>query len=59
MFAGQTIVGGWLSITVIVKEHVGPAEVAQFTVVVPLGKNEPGAGEQTTLPHPADAVGAG
>ena len=53
MFAGQVIVGGCVSLTVMVKLHVAVLPVAsvavQFTVVVPFGKNDPDAGEQITL----------
>ena len=54
MFAGQApIVGGWLSLTVTVKlqEPVLPEDsvAVQVTVVVPLLKVEPDAGEQTTV----------
>ena len=41
-----------------VNEQLGPAVVEQVTVVVPTVKDEPEAGEQVTVPQPADAVGA-
>ena len=60
MFAGQVMTGGCVSCTVMVKEQVsGPAKLfdLQVTVVVPTGKNEPEAGEQTTVPQPPVVVG--
>jgi len=66
MLAGQVIVGGCVSFTVMV--NVQEAELAaksatlQVTVVVPLGKNEPDAGAQIGAPTPgqlSDTVGAG
>lgn len=66
MLAGHVIVGGCVSLTVIVNVHVAvlPDESAtvQVTVVVPFGKNEPDAGEQTGAPTPgqlSETVGAG
>ena len=51
--AGQVIDGGWVSLTVTVKVQepvLFELSVAvQVTVVVPLGKVEPEAGEQTTV----------
>jgi hypothetical protein len=44
---GQLITGACVSLTVTVNVQLGPAVVVQVTVVVPLGKNEPEAGEQT------------
>ena len=65
MFAGQTMLGGWLSLTVTVKVHVAilpEASVAlQVTVVVPFAKAEPEAGVQATTGVPGQssvAVGA-
>jgi hypothetical protein len=64
--AGQVIEGGCVSLTVIVNEQLAvlPDESAtlQVTVVVPFGKNEPEAGEQTGVPTPgqlSETVGAG
>jgi hypothetical protein len=57
--AGHVIVGGCTSLTVTVNEQLGPAVLVQVTVVVPTGKNEPAAGEQVTVPHGPDVVGAG
>jgi hypothetical protein len=57
-FAGQPFgkVGGWLSTTVTVKEQdaVRPAAscTEQVTVVTPLAKLAPDAGEQVTGPRP-------
>ncbi|MBK7560365.1 MAG: hypothetical protein IPI68_02345 [Chitinophagaceae bacterium] len=45
ILAGQTIVGTVLSTTVTVNVQLGPAAVVAVTVVVPLGKKEPDAGE--------------
>ena len=59
MFAGQVIVGGCVSFTVMVKVQLGPAAAVQVTVVVPFGKKEPEAGEQVTVPHVPVVVGAG
>ena len=41
--------------TVTVNEQLGPA-VVHVTVVVPFGKNDPEAGEHTTVPHPPPVV---
>lgn len=59
MFAGHVMVGGCVSFTVTVNEHVGPAVVEQVTVVVPTGNVEPLGGEHVTVPHPGVDVGAG
>ena len=59
MFAGHVSVGACVSLTVIVKEQVGPAVVEQFTVVVPTGNVPPEAGVQVTVPQPIVVVGAG
>jgi len=66
ILAGQVIEGGCVSLTVIVNVQVAvlPDESAtvHVTVVVPFGKNEPDAGEQTGVPTPgqlSDTVGAG
>lgn len=53
MFAGQVTVGAWLSTTVTVKVQV-PVRLAasvavQVTVVTPLAKLLPEAGEQATV----------
>jgi hypothetical protein len=58
IFAGQVIAGGWVSLTVTVKEQVEPVEDEQLTFVVPFGKNEPETGEQVTVPQPVP-LGAG
>lgn len=49
--------GGWVSLTVTVNEQLAPEVVEQFTVVVPLGKNDPEGGEQLTTPHVPLVVG--
>ena len=56
---GQFNVGACVSFTVTVNEHVGPVVVVQFTVVVPIGKSAPAAGEQVTVPQLPVVVGAG
>ena len=58
IFAGQVIVGGWVSLTVIVNEQLGPEVVVQVTVVVPTAKVEPDAGVQVTVPQAPVVVGA-
>jgi hypothetical protein len=65
-FAGQVIVGGCVSLTVIVNEQLAVLPEASLTlhvtVVVPAGKNTPLAGEQTGTPTPgqlSETVGAG
>lgn len=62
-FAGQVIVGGCVSLTVMVKVQSGLAVVpdaSQFTVVVPFAKNDPEAGEHVTVPQLSPAgVGGG
>jgi hypothetical protein len=61
-FDGHVIDGAWVSLTVTVNEHMAVLPLAsvavQETVVVPIGKNEPDAGEQTTavLPEQLSAV---
>jgi hypothetical protein len=56
MFAGQAIVGAWVSftVTVNVQELLLPAAsfTVQVTVVVPFGKLAPEAGTQTGVPTP-------
>ena len=51
MFAGQTIDGACVSLTVTVNEHeavfIDASVVVQVTVVVPTGKVDPDAGEHT------------
>ena len=58
-FAGHVIAGGWVSTTVTVKLHVGPADELHVTVVVPTGKNEPEAGVQVTVAQSPVTVGGG
>ena len=58
MLAGHVMFGGCVSLTETVKLQLGPAFVVQLTVVVPFWKNEPEAGVQFTLPHPAVVFGA-
>jgi hypothetical protein len=52
------IVGGCVSVTVTVNEHVGPTLDVQVTVVVPTGKNDPEAGLHVTVPQSPVVVGA-
>jgi hypothetical protein len=59
MSAGTLQVGASVSLTVTLKEQLGPAVVVQFTGVVPIGKNAPEAGVQVTVPHAPVVVGAG
>jgi hypothetical protein len=51
MFAGHTIDGGWVSLTVTVNVQVAvfiaASVVVHVTVVVPTGKVDPDAGEHT------------
>jgi len=65
-FGGQVIVGGCVSLTVTVNVQVAvlleESLTVQVTVVVPLGKNEPEAGEQPGAPTPGQlslTVGGG
>jgi len=65
-FAGQVIVGGWVSLTVTVNlQLAGLPEASltlQLTVVVPSGKNEPDDGVHIGAPALAQlslTVGAG
>ena len=57
MCAGHVTVGACVSLTVTVKEQLGPPATEQVTVVVPTGKVDPEAGAQVTTPHPLGAVG--
>jgi hypothetical protein len=59
ILAGQVIVGGCVSFTVTVNVQVVPACEVTVTVVVPLGKNDPDAGEAVTVPQGPVVVGAG
>jgi hypothetical protein len=66
MFAGQVMVGGWVSLTVTVNVHVAvlpeASATVQVTVVVPLGKNELEAGVQLGVAEPVQlslTVGGG
>jgi hypothetical protein len=55
--AGQVIIGACVSLTVTVKEQLGPPAIEQITVVVPLAKKVPDAGAHVTAPHPGCEVG--
>jgi hypothetical protein len=64
IFAGQTMVGGWVSFTVTVKLFAvvfpDASVTEQFTVFTPFGKAEPEGGVQTTEENPgqlSEAVG--
>ena len=59
MLAGQVIVGGCVSLTLMVNVQVGPTDEVHVTVVVPTGKNDPDAGEQVIVPQAPTEVGAG
>jgi hypothetical protein len=56
MFAGQVIVGAFVSLTVTVKLQLASLLAAsltvQVTVVTPLGKTEPDEGAQVGVPTP-------
>src|SRR5260221_14778369 len=52
-------VGRVVSATVTLNEQLCPLPETQFTCVVPMGKNEPGAGVHVTIPQLPLAVGAG
>ena len=51
MLAGQVIVGGWVSLTVMVNEQVAPDPSDTFTAVVPTGKKDPEAGTAVMGPQ--------
>jgi hypothetical protein len=60
MFAGHVTVGGCVSLTVTLNEQLPPPLLdVQVTVVVPLGKKDPDAGLQVTVPQLPLDVGAG
>jgi len=60
MSAGQVTVGGCVSLTVTVNAQLPPPLLdVQVTVVVPLGKNDPDAGLQVTVPQLPLVVGGG
>jgi hypothetical protein len=46
------MVGFCVSLTVVLKLQVGPAELVQLTVVFPTGKKDPEEGAQVTVPQP-------
>ena len=56
MFAGQVIDGGCVSLTVTVNEQLAvlfdESVTVHITVVVPVGNDEPDAGEQFGAPSP-------
>lgn len=68
--AGHVIVGGWVSLIVTVNEHGAtlstsdlggagwPGGSEQVTVVVPIGKSEPGAGTQLIALQSPAVIGA-
>ena len=62
-FAGHVITGGCVSFTVTVNEQVAvlpaPSVAVAVTVVVPFGKVEPEAGEDTTVGVEQLSVAAG
>jgi len=59
VISAQVIIGGSVSLTVTLNEHIDPPEAVHVTSVVPFGKNESEAGAQVTVavPHALD-VGA-
>ena len=59
MLAGQVMVGAWVSFTRTTNEQVPPPGSVATTVVLPMGKKEPEAGEVVTGPQAPDVVGAG
>ena len=58
-FAGQTIAGGSVSLTVTVNEQLAPLAVVQLTIVVPTGKKPPDGSTQVTVPQFPVVVGGG
>jgi hypothetical protein len=50
---------GQVPVIVTLKLQIPPPEAVQLTAVVPMGKNDPEAGEQTTGPQVPLVVGAG
>jgi hypothetical protein len=50
----QIIAGGSVSLTVTLKEQLGPAVVEQTTVCGPTAKNESEGGVQVTVPQTLD-----
>ena len=50
---------GQVPVTVTSKLQLSPTEGVQVTVVVPIGKKDPDAGEQVTVPHAPLVDGAG
>ena len=58
IFEGQAMVGFCVSATVTVKLQLGPDATEQVTVVVPIGKKVPEAGELVTTPQDPVVVGA-
>src|SRR5215213_5889302 len=56
-FAGQVIVGGWVSLTVTVKVTDPPPVVLHVTLVEPTGKKEPEAGVQVASAQAPDPGG--
>ena len=59
IFEAQAIVGFCVSTTVTVKLQLGPEATEHVTVVVPMGKNVPEAGELVTTPQEPVVIGAG
>jgi len=58
-FATVEILGGCVSFTVMLKEHIGPAVEVAVTGVMPIGKKDPEAGEAVIVPQFPVVVGAG
>lgn len=59
MLGGHVMLGGCVSLTVMVKGQLAPPVSVQVTVVVPTGKNEPEGGEHVTVPQVPLVVGGG
>ena len=57
-FAGQVMDGASVSLTVTLKEQVGPAFAVQVTGVVPFAKNDPDTGTHVTIPQVPSVDGA-
>ena len=57
IFCGGVIEGSCISTTVTVNEQLGPAVDVHVTVVVPMGKDAPDAGEHVIVPQPVPVGG--
>lgn len=60
MLLGQFMAGCCVSLTVIVNEQLSESwPLSQLTVVVPVGKNTPDAGEHVSVPQVPLVAGSG